>query len=173
MPLNMRDNEGNPYNANRDLRYCYSQSLQAVVKRFEASVWPELNLLCEKNGVGWDELCDAMTDLSKFMAAPVVDPSFTMEQGLRKSGFLTHAPMTQVAIMAMLGQFALGQLVYAIRETTPLCEVPPDMLEFAALVQQKLSKRQRFRKLRRWLHLRWFQNAIPDPVEEGVASNQE
>ncbi len=141
--MNLRDSSGQVYNAGRDLRQCWPAALNLVSKRFEANAWPQLTEICEAGQVGWDQLCDAMEALCDFLAKPTTDPHVTMEEALRESGWFELPVLAQMAVLAMLGTVATGQLYYAIRETTPLGAPAEDMMVLAERVRILLARPDR------------------------------
>lgn len=126
MPLNIRGDQG-CYAPDRDLINAYPQAIDLAVKRFNAKSWPELHELAEANGVDWEQLCDTMYAFTEFMVTSIDDPSVTMEEMMRRSGFFEGKPMARVAVMAMIGSVVIGQLYHAVRETTPLGAIPEPM----------------------------------------------
>lgn len=132
MSLNMRGDQG-CYCPARDIVNLYPSTIQHVINRFNNVAWPELAKVVEDAGCTWDDLCDAMEAMVEFLSSPVDDPHLTMLDALNKTKWFELPTMAHIAIFAMFGTVGIGQLYYALRDTTPLGAQPQPM---AVVVEQ-------------------------------------
>lgn len=138
--LHIRTVNGESLSPYRDLRYCYPQVMAETARRFNNDAWPELKVLVEKEGYTWDQLCDCMEAITGFLNSPITDASETMQARMEKYGVLAFPHVVRMAIFSMMGTVMLGQLYYAVCETTPLGAPPEDMAVIAEKVRVYLTQ---------------------------------
>lgn len=116
---------GEFYNPARDFAYNYPQLLACVCKAFESSHWPEvksfvaaaMNVTEEQ---AWESLCDVNDAMMRYVNICCEDPTETVEDLLKRSGFVDLPNPARIGYMAMIGMVMVGQLFAGLRDVTPL-----------------------------------------------------
>ncbi len=131
--LQARFAQGDPrlYSVSRDVAHNFQFIALEVARRLRDNRWPALEELCAAHGVSAEELGAACQAFCSFVAGVLERPGETMEEGIRRSGFLAARGEAQVAFMACLGQVVAGVYWAGLREATAGGSTPP--LDCAAL----------------------------------------
>ncbi len=167
MSLSLRPKGSNDpmYNPGRDLAYTYPKAVEEVAKRFNDHRWQALEDLVAKDGVTFDQLCDALDCYICFLNAAHSSPSESMGDVLKRVGWLDQPEAAKIAIGAMLGTVVTGQLFYAIRDTSspdgPRADIQ-ELLQYQGAAKRYLYARPWQAKLRLLLHKpsQWWQRYL-------------
>ncbi len=110
MPLQIRPQEGDKrfYDPNRDFAHCFPAIAQEVAHRIDSNKWPALVNYLEAKGVEIEDLEKTFTAVHKFILSATDNPKESLEDCLRRSGYLQLRSEAQFAYLAVMGGVIMG-----------------------------------------------------------------
>lgn len=146
----MSENDRRLYSPNRDVAHNFKDVMELVASRLEDGKWPELAELLQREGVTMDDLGEACASYCQYIASANTEPTKSMVDSLKDSGFFKTKPAAQVAVLAMIGVCYAGIQYAGVREATVNGEGPlksvPELMQYAV-------------ELRKYMGMSWFQRA--------------